>query len=336
MARFPKSYAERNKVVIALVGLSLMVAGFLVTFNLDSLTGGERHQAVFAEAGGLRPGQEVRVAGVKVGEVTAVELDGATVLVDFRVKDVRLGSETTAAVKVKSMLGRKYLALDPLGPGELEDPIPLDRTTTPYDVNAALSDLSTTVGEIDTRQLEESLDVLATTFEDTPGSVKGMVGGLTQLSRTISSRDAELAELLASTEQVTDTMADRNDEFEKIINDGGDLMAELQRRREAVHAMLVGTQRLGVQVRGLVRDNQRSLRPALARLDQVSAILQRNQDNLDAALDKLGPYYRMFASATGNGRWVDSYICGLFDQEQAPVLDNDVERNCQPARGGGR
>ncbi|MFD1859242.1 MCE family protein [Aeromicrobium camelliae] len=337
MSTFPKAFAERNKVLIAVIGLLAMTLVFLATFNAQALPivgGGKVYTAQFAEAGGLKPGNEVRVAGVKVGEVTDIGLDGTVVEVKFRAKGVDMGDQTRAAIKVKTMLGQKFLSLDPLGTEELDGPIPVSRTTTPYDVNAAFSDLSDTIGEIDTEQMEESFTALADAFRDTPESVQGMVQGLTDLSRTISSRDAELAELFAATAEVSGTLKDRNAEFERLINDGSALLTELENRRETVRAMLQGTARLGTELQGLVRDNEAQLRPALAKLDQVAAILQRNQDNLEEALKLLGPYYRGLASATGNGRWVDSYICGLFDENAAPVLDNDIARNCNP--GGGR
>lgn len=337
MSRFPRAFAERNRVVIAIVGLTLMGSAFYAAMNMSSLPvlgEGPVHQAVFAEGGGLRSGDEVRVAGVRVGEVTDVQLDGDQVVVSFRAKGIDLPSATTAAIKVKTMLGQKFVAIDPLGTGTLSGPIPLERTTTPYDVNAAISDFSSTLQEIDTEQLEESFDALATAFEDTPESVREMVGGLTDLSRTISTRDTELADLLAATEGVTGSLASRNAELATLLQDGSALLAELQNRRDAVHAMWTGTRDLGTQVRGLVRDNDRTLAPALAKLDRVSAILNRNQDNLDEALSMLGPYYRVLASATGNGPWADSYLCGLFDAAGEPVLSHDVVRNCYP--GGAR
>lgn len=337
--RFPRSFAERNKAVTAVIGLVTMALLFFVAFNAEAMPvigGGEEYQAQFAEAGGLKEGNEVRVAGVKVGKVTEIRLDGATVVVGFRAKDVDLGDQTTAAIKVKTTLGQKFLAIDPLGSGKLDGPIPVSRTTTPYDVNAAFSDLSESVDEIDLNQVERSLRLLSDTFEDTPASVRAAVQGLTDLSRTISSRDTELAELLAATREVSGTLRARNGEFAALITDGSALLGELEQRRQTVRAMLDGTSRLAVQLEGLVADNQAQLRPALARLDQVAAILQRNQRNLEAALKKLGPYYRMLASATGNGRWVDSYVCGLFDRNNAPLLENDVARNCDPKQGGGR
>lgn len=330
---YPTSFAERNKVVIAIVGLVALTAAFLAAFYADSLPvvgGGEVQRVYFAEAAGLKKGNEVRVAGVKVGKVSGIRLDGTRVEVTFRSKGVELGDQTTAAIRVKTLLGQKYLSLDPAGTKPLEGAIPVARTTTPYDVSAALSDLSTTFDEIDTDKLEQSMNVLADAFEDTPESVRAMVTGLTDLSRTISTRDEQLASLFAETKQVTGTLASRNTELGDLIDDGDALLGELVKRREAVQAMLKGTAALGTQVRGLVTDNQKQLAPALAKLDKVSAILQRNQANLDKALAEVGPYYRILTSAMGNGRWVDAYLCGLFDSTGAPVLDNDVVRDCQP------
>jgi phospholipid/cholesterol/gamma-HCH transport system substrate-binding protein len=339
MKRFPTAFAERNRIVVAIAGLLAMTLVFAATYYAEALPvvgGGTVHEARFAEAGGLREGNEVRVAGVKVGEVTEIGLDEDVVAVTFRVKDVRLGDQTSAAVKVKTLLGQKFLSLEPGGRGELDGPIPVERTTTPYDVSAALSDLSTTVGDIDTAQMAKSFDVLSRAFRDTPESVRTMVDGLADLSRTVSSRDDQIADLLASSNDVTETFADRNAELAGIVQGGDALLAELKTRRRAIHDMLTGTRRLAVQLRGLVADNSEQLRPALKQLDTVAGILDRNEKQLEKAVSQLGPYYRVLASATGNGRWVDSYVCGLFDATGAPVLQNDVQRTCAPAKGGGQ
>lgn len=334
--RFPTAFAERNRVVIAVIGIVALAATFFATFYAEDLPvvgGGARHQAYLAEAAGLRAGDEVRVAGVKVGKVTDVDLVGDRVLVSFRAKGVEIGSESTAAVKIKTLLGQKYLAVDPLGTEALDEPIPLEHTTTPYDVNAAFSDLSSTIGEIDTARLEQGMATLSQVFANTPESVRGMVEGLTRLSRTISSRDEELARLFRSTAGVSDTLAARNDEIGKLVDDGNLLLTELAHRRESIRQMLEATTTLGRELAGVVRDNREQLRPALEKLDKVAAMLRRNQKHLGDALEVLGPYYRMLTAAMGNGRWLDSYICGLFDAQGAPVLDNDVVRDCRP--GGG-
>jgi len=331
--RYSLSFAERNKIVTALVGLIVLGLAFFVTFRADSLPvigGGKVVKAYFAESGGLKKGNEVRVAGVKVGKVSGIRLDGDRVIVSFRVKGVTLNDQTTASVNVKTLLGQKYLALDPAGTKPLEHPIAMDHTTTPYDVNAAFSDLATDVGQIDTGQLEKSLDTLADAFKDTPDSVRSMVSGLTALSKTISSRDTALAQLFVKTTSVTQTIAERDDDLAKIVDNGNSLLTELDQRREAITAMLKGTAALSTQVSALVAENEKQLTPALEKLDKVSAILQKNQDNLNDAMKKIGPYYTMLTSAMGNGRWLDAYACGLFDLDNAPVLQNDVVRDCHP------
>ena len=76
--RYPLSFAERNKLVIAVVGLVVLGLAFFVTFQAEALPvigGGKVVKAYFAESGGLKKGNEVRVAGVKVGKVTGVSLD---------------------------------------------------------------------------------------------------------------------------------------------------------------------------------------------------------------------------------------------------------------------
>lgn len=331
--RYPTSFNERNRVIIAVIGIAALLGVFFATFYAEDLPvvgGGQSHEAYLAETAGLRAGDEVRVAGVKVGKVTGIELVGDQVLVSFRVKGVSLGEESTAAVKIKTLLGKKYLAVDPLGAGELDGPIPIEHTTTPYDVNAAFSDLATTIGEIDTEQLEESLSTMADVFADTPDSVRGMVDGLSRLSRTISSRDDDLARLFRSTRGVSDTLAARNEELGALVDDGNLLLTELANRRESIRKLLRSTTTLGRELAGLVRDNEKTLKPALQKLDRVAALLSRNQRHLNDALSVLGPYYRMLTAAMGNGRWVDSYICGLFDAHNAPVLENDVVRDCRP------
>jgi phospholipid/cholesterol/gamma-HCH transport system substrate-binding protein len=336
--RYPKAFAERNLVVVAIVGLIALATIFMVTFRADSLPvigGGKTYTAHFAEAGGLKKGNEVRIAGVKVGEVQKIELDGTTVVVKFKVKGIPLKDQTAAAIKVKTMLGQKFLAITPQGSTELKGAIPVENTTTPYDVNAAFSDLSSTIDEIDTDKMAESFEALAGAFENTPESVQDMIAGLTSLSKTVSSRDEELASLLKSTSRVSETLKDRNAEFDKLIKDGGLLLTELEGRRDAVRNLLQGTKQLSVELAGLVADNEKQLKPALARLDRVSAILNRNQDNLNTALKRMDGYYRVLASATGSGRWVDSWICGLFDNDGNPIVESDVVRNCNPKKGGG-
>jgi phospholipid/cholesterol/gamma-HCH transport system substrate-binding protein len=329
-----RSFRERNPFVLGVVGTVTLAVLAAATFFLDELPvigGATTYRAEFTEAAGLRPDDEVRVAGVKVGEVTDVELAGDRVLVSFRVEDTWVGNRTSAEIKIKTLLGRKFLALHPVGDADQDpgEPIPLARTVTPYDVTQAFEGLASTVGAIDTEQLAQAFRTISQTFEDSPEHVRTALDGLSALSRTIASRDEQLAQLLANTRTISQTLAGSSDELERLIEDGNLLLAELNNRRDAIHALLVGARQLAEQLSGLVADNQARLGPALRHLDVVTEVLQRHSANLDRSLRLAGPYFRVLNNTTGNGRWIDNYMCGLVPENRDP---------CTPPRlpGGGR
>jgi phospholipid/cholesterol/gamma-HCH transport system substrate-binding protein len=319
-----KSFRERNPAPIGVIGTVVLLALAALVYFWGDLPGirGATYEAEFSEAAGLRQDDEVRIAGIKVGEVTDVELDVDRVLVTFRVDDAWIGDHTTAAIKIKTLLGRKFLALHPTGAQE-QDPdlrIGLDRTVTPYDVTQAFEGLANTVGAIDTAQLAASFRTISDTFADSPEHVRSALDGLTALSHTISSRDTQLAELLSNTREITATLAGTNEEFDKLLDDGELLLTELNGRREAIHNLLTGTTELALELSGLVADNQQQLGPALAQLEQVTDILTRYGSKLDQSLKLAGPYFRAVNNATGSGRWIDVYVCGLVPTNQEPCV----------------
>ena len=117
-------FRERNPVVIGAISLAVVAGLILAAFNAQHLPiigGGDVYSAAFAEAGGLKANDEVRVAGVRVGKVEKVELEGDHVKVTFRIEDAAdFGPETRANIKVKTLLGAMYLSLDPAGSGQLK------------------------------------------------------------------------------------------------------------------------------------------------------------------------------------------------------------------------
>jgi phospholipid/cholesterol/gamma-HCH transport system substrate-binding protein len=307
-------FRERNPVIIGAIGLGVIALLLLASFNIEKLSlfvGGREYSAALSEAGGLKDGDEVRIAGVRVGKVMSVGLDGDHVKVKFRVEQkAKLGKQTRATVRIKTLLGQKFLMLEPAGTGQLEagSEIPLERTRSAYDVVEAFSDLATTTDAIDTKQLAQSLDTLATTFRDSPDEVRAAVAGLGRLSRTIASRDDELRELLAHAKGVSKVLADRNVEFVKMLTDGDLLFQELRRRRAAIHTLLVNTATLADQLTKLVRENRQQIGPTLEHLRNVVAVLKANQDNLDRTIELMGPFVRVFANTLGNGQWFDTYV----------------------------
>jgi phospholipid/cholesterol/gamma-HCH transport system substrate-binding protein len=139
------------------------------------------------------------------------------------------------------------------------------------------------------------------------------------LSDTIASRDSQLSNLLANTRVVSQTLVDRDAEVQKLLTDGNKLLDEVGRREQAITALLNGSKQLATQLQGLVDDNNKQLGPVLTNLDQLTSMLQRNQDSLAQGIAKYAPFIRVFTNTVGNGRWFDNYICGLVLPSVGPV-----------------
>jgi phospholipid/cholesterol/gamma-HCH transport system substrate-binding protein len=307
-------FRERNKTVIGAIGLALIfvvLAGAFKTDSLPIIGGGKVYQADFSEAAGLQKMDEVRVAGVKVGKVVGISLDKDHVVVKMRIKGVKLGELTSAEIKIKTVLGRKFIMLSPAGTGELRSDIPMSRTRAPFDISPAFQDLAATVGQIDTKQLADSFTVLADDFRGSPAEVKGSLDGLSRLSQTIASRDAKLRTLLNRAAGVTQVLADRDEDLVSFLKDSDLILQEVKARRAAIHQLLVTTTDLSNQLIALVRENRSQLAPALKNLRVVSDLLKRNETNLDLSLQRLAPFVRIFANNLGNGRWFDTYVYNL-------------------------
>jgi len=334
-----KSLSERNPIAVGLVGIAIVIVIALLAFdanNLPIIGGGTTYTALFTDAAGLTPGNEVRVAGVTVGKVTGVALDGNRVKVSFRVKGVWVGNASTVGIQIKTVLGDKYLGLDPLGTGP-QNPsqvIPATRTTTPLDVTAAFQQLGSTIGQLNTAQLARSLEALSSAFRNTPPYVHKALTGLSALSQVIASKDVQLAQLFAGTRQITQSLSSEDSQFSALLADGNLLLSELEQRQQAIGALLTGTEALGAQLSGLVNDDQAQLTPTLRSLNQVTTVLEQNQANLTRALSLAGPYYRLLNNALGNGRWFDTYLCGLVPKAYSPPAVVPAT-GCQPPNGVG-
>jgi phospholipid/cholesterol/gamma-HCH transport system substrate-binding protein len=310
-------FRERNPVIVGAISLAVLAAMLLAAFRAEDLPligGGDTYYAEFSEAGGLRADDEVRIAGVRVGKVQSIELDGDKVRVEFRVDtESAFGDDTHAAIKVKTLLGSMYLALEPAGDGQLDEDatIPVERTSSPFDVVEAFSGLAQTSSDINTDQLAQSLSTLADLTRNTPEEFRGALEGVSALSETIASRDQQINSLLKNLERVSTVLDDRDQDIVDLMRDSDVLFQALVSRRDAIHRLLVSTSTLSEELTALVRQSRADLKPALDHLENVVAVLNKNEDNIDNSLRLMAPFYRVFANTLGTGPWFDTYIMNM-------------------------
>jgi phospholipid/cholesterol/gamma-HCH transport system substrate-binding protein len=307
---------RRSPAFMGMLGLFMVFLITLSAFFMNQLPligAGTKYTAEFSEAAGLKKGNEVRIAGVKVGDVSKVSLDGDRVLVEFRTRDAWVGDQTTASIQIKTLLGQKYLALDPKGsrPADPSKRIPLSRTVSPYDVTEAFQDAAKDIEQTDTAQLARSLRVLSDAFSQTPPEIRGAIDGVARLSETLAKRDQQLEQLFAAANKTTTVLADRNAEFERLLANGGSLLAELNARQRSIQQLLVGAKTVAAELSLLVHQNEQQIGPALINLKQAIDMLNDNQQNISKTLRLAAPFYGLYANVLGTGRWFDAVIVNL-------------------------
>jgi phospholipid/cholesterol/gamma-HCH transport system substrate-binding protein len=234
-----KPFRERNPVVVGAASLAVLAMLLLAAFqaqNLPLIGGGDRYVAAFTEAGGLKVNDEVRIAGVRVGQVEDITLEDGEVKVGFRIKsDSAFGEDTAAAIRVRTVLGAMYLALLPAGTGQLEagTEIPTSRTSPPFDVVQAFSGLAETAQQIDTDQLTASLTTLADLTRNTPEEFRTALTGLSRLSANLAAKDEQINDLLVNLDRVSTVLGERDDDIIALMQDAehADVAALVERDR---------------------------------------------------------------------------------------------------------
>ena len=287
------------------------------TFNLGKFPGfrGESYRAEFSDAGGLRHGNIVQIGGIRVGRVNDVALAGDHVVVTFDVDSgVDIGTESSAAVGVLNLLGEKYLDLVPAGPGDLDEDqaIPLDRTTSSYDVVGVFSQLTTTTEAIDTDQLdagaERGLDHGGRLGARDRGQLPGPVAAVARRSPRATPRSSSCS---SSSRRSAQVLADRSEDLVSLMQNSSLVFDELQSRSEAIHQLLVNARELAKHLKGVATDNQAEIGPALQEVRTLTTLLNDKDQQLKDTLHAFGPYTAILGNIIGTGPWFDAYVSNL-------------------------
>ncbi|MGA5537996.1 MCE family protein [Mycolicibacterium nivoides] len=321
-----KPFRERNLTVIGATGVVTLIAAVLVGFNfqrLTFLTPTNTYSAYFAEAGGLTSGAPVHVSGVRAGIVQKIALKPQGVLVEFTVDDgIRLGDRTEASIKTVSLLGNKVVDLTPRGEGTVSGPIPVERTTSPYQLPDALGDLASTISGLNTTQLSDSLSTLSTTLKDTPPQIRAAVDGVARFSSAINLRDTHLRELLANARRATTVLSQRTDVVVRLIHDTNALLAELRLQRAALDEISGNLSALAQQIEGLITENRQTLKPTLDRLNGVLTIVDNRKTEVKQAIKGFHTYALSLGESVASGPFFKAYVANLLPgQFLQPFID---------------
>lgn len=334
-----KPFRERNPIVVGIVSVAVLTVAMLFAFSLDRFTflrGVYVIEADFADAAGLTSENEVRVAGLKVGKVRSIELasqsgtasSGSEINDRVRVsmevsRGIRLGDRSEAEIKLKTILGSKFVDIVPRGGEpyiEAGGRIPLERTRIPFELYQVTNRTVSTVGELDAQALNDALHALADLTEDPEGNLGRALRGLAAATEGLEDREAELEELLRSGEVILDVLGSRSESLGRIFDSGAELLGALASRGDALNRFVRGSDRLGRELSGLIRSTRSDLDPALRDLHEVLEVVRADLEPLERAVEALGPSAHSFARAFRQGNWADIWVQTILDIPIPPIL----------------
>ncbi|OBK14112.1 MlaD family protein [Mycobacterium asiaticum] len=307
-------------VVAVLIGAMLLV---------HALGAGYRHYtAEFLQAASLRPGNPITVAGIPVGEVTSMKLDGDHVEAGLKIRnDVVLGRDSKASIKVTTILGSRYLALEPNGSGSLaNNTFDLAHTEVPYDLQAALHDATTTFEQVDSDRFAQSLAVLGKQLEKLPPVVPQAMANIDSLSSIIAQRRDQLGQLLKSTEQVTNTLRRQQANIGSVVNQAQQLLGEFAARRAVFHAMMQSLTSLVDNMNQIVVNDRAGVDALLKDMREFTDMVAKHDDLVGNVLQATPIFAREATNLTGDANAVsfnlpsslliDSWMCAISGRAQ--------------------
>ena len=314
-----KSFRDRDPVVLGLVSTGFIALLLVVVFLIGSLGLLQSRYTltgVFTDTGGLHSGNDVKVAGVKVGEVTAVEPDftRGTVLVTWEVDaKVRLGPGTRAEVRTSNILGGRYLRLS----GPVAEPylaglsaerrrIPLERTQTPTTVNDLLASGTRSLAEIDTELISQVIDQVGGVSPQTKKRLVGSLRNLTDIADTLEGSGPQLKRLVADSDRVLKLARSKDAQLAALARNIQQLLDELRDRQLELSVLLGSGDAAVGRISKLISRQQAGLVELVDSLDGVVGRLDPQIGELNTLLAWMGPTLSAFNASNSHGPWVDA------------------------------
>ncbi len=321
-----ESYNKTWLGFIAVAVVAVVIAAMVIVHTVG--VGFRHYTAEFLQAAALRVGNPITVAGIPVGTISSMKLAGDHVEAGLKIReDIALGDDSRAVIKVATILGSRYLALEPAGDGSLpHSTFDLAHTEVPYDLQAALKDATTTFEQVDSDRFAQSLSLLGKQLEGMPAVVPQAMANIDTLSSIIAQRRDQLGQLLRSTEQVTNTLRSQQANLGTLVNQGQDLLGQFVARRVVFHAMMQSLTSLveildkivvtdRPQVDALVRDTRELTNLIAEHDDLLRNILQVSPVMLRQIANMSGDGNAVNFTASG-GALVDSWMCAISGRAQ--------------------
>ena len=321
-------FAPLTKLIVFTAVIALATGLVALTIANVTLSPTTRYLARFTDVSGLLVGDDVRIAGVRVGSVDSIELvDHRFAQVGFSV-DARqhLPASATAAVLYRNLLGQRYLSLargpGPVGqtlpPGGL---IPIERTTPPLSLTVLFNGFKPLLVGLDPAQLNQLSWEIVQVLQGQGGTVESLLASTSSLTGDLADRDRVIGEVIMNLNAVLDTVNARDEQLSALILQLQRLVSGLAADREPIGQAIVSIDQLAGTTAGLLRDARPPLRDDIAALGALSTNLADSSQVIDRVLQFLPEKLTKLSRAASYGSWFNFYLCGAQGTVTVPVTN---------------
>lgn len=275
----------------------------------------DSYRAVFSDVTGLEEGDDIRVAGVRVGEVEEISITGRTnAEVKFSVSGDRpLLTSTGAVVRYRNLVGQRYIALtEGAGDGSQMEPgdrIPLSRTKPALDLNALLNGFKPLFAALSPKDVNKLAFEIIKTFQGEGGTVNSLLTHTASLTSTLADRDKLIGSVIDNLNTVLGTVDKRSSRFSKLIKQLQRVVSGLSSDRKAIGDSLVSISDLTGATSGLVEDARPALRKDIAGLSELTGTLNKNEKTVEGVLKRLPNKLDKLIATGSYGSWFNFYLC---------------------------
>jgi phospholipid/cholesterol/gamma-HCH transport system substrate-binding protein len=299
----------------ALASVLLLVV--LLNTMSHGLVGETRdYDAEFSDVSGLRVGDDVRVAGVRVGRVESIDVTEQGARVGFALEEDQALLDTTRMVmRYQNLLGQRYLALVQSGPRGEElgagATVPLDRTDPGFDLTELLNGFRPLFEVLQPSEVNQLASSLVQVLQGEGGTVEQLLQQTTQLTTYVADRDAVIGEVLQNLTPVLEHLPGRGTEIESTVLELRRLMDGLARDRKAIGASIDGVARLVGSTSSLLDDARAPLVRATRRFVEVADLLARTKGRLNRALESFGGTIGALGRLTSYENAMNVFLCSM-------------------------
>ncbi|KQO36448.1 MULTISPECIES: MCE family protein [unclassified Aeromicrobium] len=276
------------------------------------------YTALFSDATSLNRGDDIRMAGVKVGTVTEVAVhDNRVAGVEFTVQDaVRLPRGTTAQLRFRNLVGQRYISLEPPEVADT-DTLPtghtfgLEETRPALDLTMLFNGFQPLMQFLDPKDVNALSGQIIAVFQGEGATVEGLLSSTASLTSTLAEKDQVIGELIDNLTSVLTTVNGRSDELDRTIITLQQLVSGLAEDRETIGDTLDGMGRLTSSVADLLEEGRRPLKDSIASLGSLSGELADAEDVLNRFFDTLPGKLDRIGRTASYGSWINFYECEI-------------------------